>query len=515
MQRKRKGPAPASDSLQHFAQAPTPVTAPSQCIRFQGTRNKPTHTKVVSPITWLLQACLDVGLISQLHASEYSDPEEIIARWPRDKGYATKERFKTRGGITEAEFWPKVLERYPQSESSGVFTDFGSEYFFQGLLCALLGDFQEVVGIELDEESFEKSVQLAKHLANKAETENKFISNIMLIRGDFLKHDDVASIIARSTIVYANNVVFGHETNIALSTMWRNSLPADAVIVVFDETAMLSSGQDRISRLQGNLDWASKEQSIETKVSWQQLHSYTIHFWRVLRQTTADKEAMNRNTRLIRQSEFADLVFTSLSDAIEEWRDTVNVKARNDLRFNILATVVKWSKTKESKGVKSSNIIYAQKTNMWFKGSDLHVTATLLSNERDRRISASFFFDRSKDPKSISVGEKVRLIGTRLQMWNGDLQLTGRNIRFGHSCVSMSLKDAIGAWEHVKSVQPILFLRRLPPGAEHHFPRLTMIAIVTKWGNATKTTGAQLHVIALMLSFILTRVVRSRCAHCS
>ena len=183
MQRKRKDPAPASDSLQHFAQAPTPVTAPSQCIRFQGTRNKPKHTKVVSPITWLLQACLDVGLISQLHASEYSDPEEIIARWPRDKGYATKERFKTRGGITEAEFWPKVLERYPQSQSSGVFTDFGSEYFFQGLLCALLGDFQEVVGIELDEESFEKSVQLAKHLANKAETENKFISNIMLIRG--------------------------------------------------------------------------------------------------------------------------------------------------------------------------------------------------------------------------------------------------------------------------------------------------------------------------------------------
>jgi hypothetical protein len=145
--------------------------------------------------------------------------------------------------------------------------------------------------------------------------------------------------------------------------MWRNSLPADAVIVVFDETAMLSSGQDRISRLNGNLEWASKEHSIETKVSWQQLHSYTIHFWRVFKQPIADTNAMSRNTRLIRQSEFADLVFTSLSDAIEEWRDTVNVKARNALRFNILATVVKWSKTKESKGVKSSNI-YAQKTNI-------------------------------------------------------------------------------------------------------------------------------------------------------
>ena len=398
-----------------------------------------------------------------------------------------------------------------------MFTDFGSEYFFQGLLCALLGDFQEVVGIELDEESFEKSVQLAKHFVNKAETENKFISNIMLIRGDFLKHDAVANIIARSTIVYANNVVFGHETNIALSTMWRNSLPADAVIVVFDETAMLSSGQDRISRLNGNLDWASKEQSIETKVSWQQLHSYTIHFWRVFKQPIADTNAMSRNTRLIRQSEFADLVFTSLSDAIEEWRGTVNVEARNALRFNILATVVKWSKTKESKGVKSSNI-YAQKTNMWCEGSDKHVAATLRSNERDRTINASFFFDPNKCPKLLVAGDKVRLIGTRLQMWNGDLQLTGRNIRFGHSCVSMSLKDAIGAWEHVKSVQSILFLRRLPPGAEHQFPRLTMIAIVTKWGNATiatKSTGAQLHVIALMLSCILTRVVRSRCAHCS
>ncbi len=54
-----------------------------------------------------------------------------------------------------------------------MFKDFGSEYFFQGLLCALLGDFQEVVGIELDEESFEKSVQLAKkNFVNKAETEN-------------------------------------------------------------------------------------------------------------------------------------------------------------------------------------------------------------------------------------------------------------------------------------------------------------------------------------------------------
>jgi hypothetical protein len=152
---------------------------------------------------------------------------------------------------------------------------------------------------------------------------------------------------------------------------------------------------------------------------------------------------------------------------------------------------------------------------MWCEGSDKHVAATLRSNERDRTINASFFFDPNKCPKLLVAGDKVRLIGTRLHNWNGDLQLTGKNIRFGHSCVSMSLKDAIGAWEYIRSIQPILFLRQLPQGAEHHFPRLTMIVVVKMWGNATKTTGAQLPVIALMLSFILTRIVRSRCAHCS
>jgi hypothetical protein len=197
-------------------------------------------------------------------------------------------------------------------------------------------------------------------------------------------------------------------------------------------------------------------------------------------------------------------VFTSLSDAIRKWEETGTSKARNDLSFNVMATVLKWSNPKASKGV-NSTIIFAQETNMWFKGSDIHVAATLLSNERDRRIYASFFFDRNKCPKSISVGEKVRLIGTRLQMFHGDLQLTGKNIQFGQSSVFMSLTDAIGAWEHVKRVQPILFLSRLPLGAEHHFPRLTMIVTVKKWGNATTTPGAKLHVIASMLYKILKR----------
>jgi hypothetical protein len=183
-------------------------------------------------------------------------------------------------------------------------------------------------------------------------------------------------------------------------------------------------------------------------------------------------------------------VFTSLSDAIELWKDPSNSKARNDLRFNILATVGKWSKPKESKGVNSSNI-FAHETNMWFEGSDTHVAATLWSNERDRSINASFFFDPKKCPTILAVGTKVRLIGTRLQLWNGDLQLTGKNIRFGHSCVSMSLSNAIEAWKYVRLVQPLLFLRPPIQGAQQHFPRLTMIVIVKIWGSATTTIGAQ------------------------
>ena len=214
-----------------------------------------------------------------------------------------------------------------------------------------------------------------------------------------------------------------------------------------------------------------------------------------------------KRSRVIGQSEYPDFVFTSLSNAIRQWEETGTSKAP-DLSFNIIATVQKWSIPRQSQGVNSSNI-FAQETNMWFKGSDLHVTATFWSNEQDRRISASFFFDRSKIPKSISVGEKVRLIGTRLQRWNGEMQLTGKNIQFGQSCVFMSLTDAIGAWEHVKRVQPILFLMRTPPCAEHHFPSLTMIVTVKKWGDPKCTTGEKLHVFALMLYYILKRVVRS------
>ena len=128
---------------------------------------------------------------------------------------------------------------------------------------------------------------------------------------------------------------------------------------------------------------------------------------------------------------------------------------------------------------------------MWFEGSDTHVAATLRSNELDRSINASFFFEPERCPKILAVGDKVRLIGTRLQMWNGELQLTGKNIRFGHTWVSMSLSNAIEAWKYVRRVQPLLFLRKPIQGAQQHFPRLTMIVIVKMWGSATTTTGAQ------------------------
>lgn len=197
-----------------------------------------------------------------------------------------------------------------------------------------------------------------------------------------------------------------------------------------------------------------------------------------------------KRSRVIGQSKYSDFVFTPLSDAIREWEESGNSKARNDLIFNILATVQKWSNPKESKGVNSSDV-FAKETNMCFIGSDTHVAAKLYSNECDRIIYASFFFDPKQCPKKLDVGDKVRLLGTRLQLWNGDLQLTGKNVRFGHSCVSMSLSNAIEAWKYVRIVQPLLFMRKPIYGAQQHFPKLTMTVIVKMWGNATATSGAQ------------------------
>ena len=141
----------------------------------------------------------------------------------------------------------------------------------------------------------------------------------------------------------------------------------------------------------------------------------------------------------------------------------------------------------------------------------MHIAATLISNERDRFINASFFFDFQKCPHvPFGVGDELRLIGTHLQMFNGSLQLTGKNIRFGHSCVSMSLSNAIEAWKYCRRVQPLLFLRKRNFGAQRHFPKLTLMVIVKRWGIARKMEGAQLMMIALILYSKLIRVVRWR-----
>jgi hypothetical protein len=49
--------------------------------------------------------------------------------------------------------------------------------------------------------------------------------------------------------------------------------------------------------------------------------------------------------------EFSNLVFTSLSAAIEAWEAASDAKARNHLpQFNIVVTVLKWSVPKQTKG---------------------------------------------------------------------------------------------------------------------------------------------------------------------
>ena len=69
---------------------------------------------------------------------------------------------------------------------------------------------------------------------------------------------------------------------------------------------------------------------------------------------TADNASYKRSI-CIGQSDFSHLVFVSLSTAIKVWEDAKDAKARNDLpRFNILATVLKWSAPKETKGAHSS-----------------------------------------------------------------------------------------------------------------------------------------------------------------
>lgn len=264
----------------------------SKCVTFLG--NLLCTDKVDSPIKWLVDACVEIELIPTALQKRYEDePAQVIAHWNRDVKHTTGNRHRTGGGITDADFWPDILTKIARknidlpSSTQMVFTDFGSEFFLQGLLCAMLGDFKEVVGIEIDPDTFDKSVKLSNLLMTRAQREKKFLSKIELHQGDFLKHQAVPTIMARSTVVYANNVVFGSDSNVALVTLWRQHLPAYATVVMFDETAVLSSGSQRISRLSLQLNWISKIAMVNASVSWHPSDQKEVHVWQVLPEYTS------------------------------------------------------------------------------------------------------------------------------------------------------------------------------------------------------------------------------------
>lgn len=274
-----------SDSYSHSS-IPCAEDCSHKCVSLQG--NMQSTIRVDSPITWLLDACVDLNLFPAKLREEHKD--EVMAHWlTRDAlKYSAADRHRTGGGITDTQFWPDILKTIrqnaapPPSSIPMVFTDFGSELFLQGLLCALLGDFQLVVGIEINMDTFDKSVQLARWLIDRAQSEGKFISEIQLHQGNFLNHAAIIDVTARSTVVYANNVVFGHDINIPLVAMWQKHLPAGAAMVVFDETAILSSESARMSRgTHEKIHWTRPIARTMVSVSWRPGEQVPIFVWRV------------------------------------------------------------------------------------------------------------------------------------------------------------------------------------------------------------------------------------------
>jgi hypothetical protein len=115
---------------------------------------------------------------------------------------------------------------------------------------------------------------------------------------------------------------------------------------------------------------------------------------------------------------------------------------------------------------------------MFCQGSDWNVLATI--SDVGRTIKASFFFHRENLLVAPNAGDRVRLIGTQIQEWTGQLQLCGKNIQLGDPVVAMSLSDAIAAWNVVKAA-----------GALQYFPKLTTVVTLVAWGNATASRGAE------------------------
>ena len=269
-------------------------------VKLQG--NLRSGILVRSPISWVVAACAALKLMPQELLEQYDEglePATVFALWDRhNKTYKNQEHL-TGGGITNPDFWPNVLKMIAQqptlSSASNVFTDFGSEYFVQGLMCALEGYFQEVVGIEVNPEYFEISVELATWVTNKARKEGIYISAIELHQGDFLKLEAVRNITARSTVVYANNVKFGDACNTNLVALWHQCLQNGATMVVFNEKAILSSGSNRVLRGTPQQDWTSKIGIVQAYVNWRPGQPIDVHVWLVQEQQQQQKSAPKPN----------------------------------------------------------------------------------------------------------------------------------------------------------------------------------------------------------------------------
>ena len=517
MQHTRRGPGPASDPPHSLAQEPTPVTAKNKVVI------PPNYSDSVLNNWNLQQNDCRLKRVSSLWKETHDEVFPKLGQRTFEEGIKFREGSRGYGiaSIDVCLLMLEVLQELSPLQSSRplsqTFVDIGSGLANIVLqMSALQPEFKCCFGIELETNRAAFATEACRVFTTQATTQRIPFCQIQAREGCCFEDACCKQALLCADLVWVNNEVFSPGDNLRLFKFLESVVPVNCIIMSFAELLVTKRSSETTPQSKEPTDFrVHPPRQLKNATSWSDPNDlkkvFIIQkfaaFSNVFQESSAsrgakrsrtssqeaiaaDTKAMGRHTHLIRQSELLDFVFTSLSDAIEEWRDTSNSRARNDLRFNILATVVKWSKPKESRGVNFSNI-FAQETNMWFEGSDTHVAATLRSNELDRSINASFFFDPERCPKILAVGDKVRLIGTRLQMWNGELQLTGKNIRFGHTWVSMSLSNAIEAWKYVRRVQPLLFLRKPIQGAQQHFPRLTMIVIVKMWGSATTTTGAQ------------------------
>lgn len=132
-----------NDSSSHSS-IPCEDTCSKKCVSLQG--NMQSTTRVDSPITWLLDACVELNLFPAQLREKHND--EALAYWlTRDVAQPTADRHRTGGGITDTQFWPNILKTIrqkaapPPSSMPMVFTDFGSNFFFKDFSARCLATF--------------------------------------------------------------------------------------------------------------------------------------------------------------------------------------------------------------------------------------------------------------------------------------------------------------------------------------------------------------------------------------